>query len=178
MQWYLKCWYFIWFTTLSLHSPTLLFLCNRISSLNDSVLLVNSLYACGFLAMVNFHLLYIYPCWYRAWGNPISLWHRKKPEFQRKKIENTWEQAAESLSLFSSKVLCLYKKDRLSTLSSKDLSVVNRRFSLLVCSLKLHFPIVQCYIKQLKNMVYCSIVVCILKPQEGWEQPHSHWKKK
>lgn len=139
---------------------------------------MNSLYACGFLAMVNFHLLYIYPCWYRAWGNPISLWHRKKPEFQRKKIENTWEQAAESLSLFSSKVLCLYKKDRLSTLSSKDLSVVNRWFSLLVCSLKLHFPIVQCYIKQLKNMVYCSIVVCILKPQEGWEQPHSHWKKK
>lgn len=57
---------------------------------------------------------------------------------EEKKIENTWEQAAESRSLFSSKVLCLYKKNRLGTLSSIDLSEVDRWFSLLIYSLKLH----------------------------------------
>lgn len=97
-QWYLICWYFIWFTTILLQSPTVLFLlCSRISSLNDALLLVNSLHMCGFLAMVNFHLLYICPYPYRTWGNPLSLWHReknwvseeKKKKIHRKKLQKT-----------------------------------------------------------------------------------------
>lgn len=44
-QWYLICWYFIWFTTILLQSPTLLFLLyHRISSLNNALLSMNSLY--------------------------------------------------------------------------------------------------------------------------------------
>lgn len=83
---YLLIFHLNYFFTIPLQFPTLLFLlCNRTSSLNNALLLVNSLYTCGFLAMVNFHLLYIHPYLYRAWGNPLSLWHREKTELQRKK---------------------------------------------------------------------------------------------
>lgn len=51
-------------------------------------------------------------------------------------------------------------------------SEVNRCFSLLIYNQKLHFtwPIEQYYISQLQNVVYCSKLLCNLKP---WSSEHT-----
>lgn len=92
-----------------------------------------------FWAMLNFHLLYIYPYLHKAWGNILTLWHTEKLSFREKKKKTRRKKLQKTSPYFLQKVNAYIKNSSLITVSSIDLSKVARCFSLLIYSLKLHF---------------------------------------